>query len=281
MVHNPVPASASDLPAIGLTMFGVTTPLVTQLVDALKAELRPARVPRHRHRRSVDGEAGRFGDDHRGARHDDHRGRRPRRRRRLPGRPRPLRRDRPHPRARTSARAVRSTWSTSAPSTSVPAAVRRSPVPRAQPAGDVDAHDGRTRTSSSATFIAAQAQRVRRDRCGSCCPKAVSRCSTRRASRSATPRPTRRCSPRSRAGSTRPRDRRVDPGRRTPSTTRSSRRGARRVPRDQSDARHDRAVAYRMPRTIPRHDRTARADRRRRRRAPGCRPSGRRPAGSI
>ncbi len=41
MVHNPVPASASDLPAIGLTMFGVTTPLVTQLVDALKAEYDP------------------------------------------------------------------------------------------------------------------------------------------------------------------------------------------------------------------------------------------------
>ena len=36
MVHNPVPASASDLPAIGLTMFGVTTPLVTQLVDVAR-----------------------------------------------------------------------------------------------------------------------------------------------------------------------------------------------------------------------------------------------------
>ncbi len=41
MVRNPIPASASDLPAIGLTMFGVTTPLVTQLVDALKAEYDP------------------------------------------------------------------------------------------------------------------------------------------------------------------------------------------------------------------------------------------------
>ncbi|HEX2785476.1 MAG TPA: Tm-1-like ATP-binding domain-containing protein, partial [Ilumatobacteraceae bacterium] len=41
MVKNPVPASASDLPAIGLTMFGVTTPLVTQLVDALKTEYDP------------------------------------------------------------------------------------------------------------------------------------------------------------------------------------------------------------------------------------------------
>ena len=41
MVANPIPASATDLPAIGLTMFGVTTPLVTQLVDALKARYDP------------------------------------------------------------------------------------------------------------------------------------------------------------------------------------------------------------------------------------------------
>jgi uncharacterized protein (UPF0261 family) len=41
MVRNPIPTSASDLPAIGLTMFGVTTPLVTQLIDALKAEYDP------------------------------------------------------------------------------------------------------------------------------------------------------------------------------------------------------------------------------------------------
>ena len=41
MVNNPVPASVSDLPAIGLTMFGVTTSLVTQLVDALKAHYDP------------------------------------------------------------------------------------------------------------------------------------------------------------------------------------------------------------------------------------------------
>jgi len=38
MVNNPVSTSASDLPAVGLTMFGVTTPLVTQLVESLKAE---------------------------------------------------------------------------------------------------------------------------------------------------------------------------------------------------------------------------------------------------
>jgi uncharacterized protein (UPF0261 family) len=41
MVNNPVPASTSDLQAIGLTMFGVTTPLVTQLVDELKSRYDP------------------------------------------------------------------------------------------------------------------------------------------------------------------------------------------------------------------------------------------------
>jgi uncharacterized protein (UPF0261 family) len=35
MVANPVPPSESDRPAVGLTMFGVTTPLVTQLVDTI------------------------------------------------------------------------------------------------------------------------------------------------------------------------------------------------------------------------------------------------------
>jgi uncharacterized protein (UPF0261 family) len=41
MVNNPVPASTSDLRAIGLTMFGVTTPLVTQLVEDLKSRYDP------------------------------------------------------------------------------------------------------------------------------------------------------------------------------------------------------------------------------------------------
>ena len=35
MAAHPVPPSDTDRPAIGLTMFGVTTPLVTQLVEAL------------------------------------------------------------------------------------------------------------------------------------------------------------------------------------------------------------------------------------------------------
>ena len=41
MVTHPVPASSSDLPAIGLTMFGVTTTLVTQLIDVLAERYDP------------------------------------------------------------------------------------------------------------------------------------------------------------------------------------------------------------------------------------------------
>ena len=41
MAAHPVPPSADDLPAVGLTMFGVTTPLVTQLVEALAGRYDP------------------------------------------------------------------------------------------------------------------------------------------------------------------------------------------------------------------------------------------------
>ena len=41
MAGNPVPSSVDDLPAAGLTMFGVTTPLVTQLVEALAGRYDP------------------------------------------------------------------------------------------------------------------------------------------------------------------------------------------------------------------------------------------------
>ena len=41
MAANPVAPSADDLPAAGLTMFGVTTPLVTQLVEALAGRYDP------------------------------------------------------------------------------------------------------------------------------------------------------------------------------------------------------------------------------------------------
>ena len=48
-------------PAIGLTMFGLTTPCVQAVTQQLEERLRLHRVPRHRHRRPVDGEAGRLG----------------------------------------------------------------------------------------------------------------------------------------------------------------------------------------------------------------------------
>jgi uncharacterized protein (UPF0261 family) len=41
MAANPIAASAADLPAVGLTMFGVTTPLVTQLVERLAGRYDP------------------------------------------------------------------------------------------------------------------------------------------------------------------------------------------------------------------------------------------------
>ncbi len=41
MVSNPVAATDDDKPAVGLTMFGVTTPLVTALVDALAPDWEP------------------------------------------------------------------------------------------------------------------------------------------------------------------------------------------------------------------------------------------------
>jgi uncharacterized protein (UPF0261 family) len=41
MAANPIAASDSDRPAVGLTMFGVTTPLVTQLVEALRDDFDP------------------------------------------------------------------------------------------------------------------------------------------------------------------------------------------------------------------------------------------------
>jgi uncharacterized protein (UPF0261 family) len=41
MVNGALPPSAGDLPPIGLTMFGVTTPLVTRLAEALSASYDP------------------------------------------------------------------------------------------------------------------------------------------------------------------------------------------------------------------------------------------------
>lgn len=41
MVANPIPSSDSDLPAVGLSMFGVTTPLVTGLAERLSDSYDP------------------------------------------------------------------------------------------------------------------------------------------------------------------------------------------------------------------------------------------------
>ena len=60
MLARGVPEAADDKPALGLTMFGVTTPCVQQ-VPRRSRRLRLPRVPRHRDRRAVDGEAGRSG----------------------------------------------------------------------------------------------------------------------------------------------------------------------------------------------------------------------------
>ena len=67
------------LPAVGLTMFGVTTTCVQQVTSPAQGRVRLPGVPRHRHRRPVHGEAGRLAaavgrhrrHHHRNLRHDD------------------------------------------------------------------------------------------------------------------------------------------------------------------------------------------------------------------
>ena len=49
-----------ERPAVGLTMFGVTTPCVNQVVAQMSRQLRLSRLPRDRDRRTVDGEARRI-----------------------------------------------------------------------------------------------------------------------------------------------------------------------------------------------------------------------------
>ena len=54
--RRPEPDEAGK-PCLGLTMFGVTTPAVQQVTALLEGPLRLLGIPRHRHRRQVDGEA--------------------------------------------------------------------------------------------------------------------------------------------------------------------------------------------------------------------------------
>ena len=49
--RSPAPAEAQSKPALGLTMFGLTTPCVQAVCKQLEARVRLPRVPRHRHRR--------------------------------------------------------------------------------------------------------------------------------------------------------------------------------------------------------------------------------------
>ena len=77
--HGPAPAPRRRRAsrALGLTMFGVTTPCVTQVAEAPRRRLRLPRLPRHRHRRAHDGEARRQRRARRRHRRHDHRGLRP------------------------------------------------------------------------------------------------------------------------------------------------------------------------------------------------------------
>ena len=50
-------SAADDRPAVGMTMFGVTTACVTRSRQRLGRAVRLPRLPRHRHRRAGDGEA--------------------------------------------------------------------------------------------------------------------------------------------------------------------------------------------------------------------------------
>ena len=92
--------------------------------QAPRGRLRLPRLPRHRRRRPVDGKARRLGPARRRDRRLDDRDRRRDRRRRALRRADAARRLRAPRRCPTSARAARSTWSTSAPGTRCPSASR-------------------------------------------------------------------------------------------------------------------------------------------------------------
>ncbi len=97
-------------PAIGLTMFGLTTPCVQAVTKALEKRLGLPRLPRHRHRRPVDGEARRLGAARGRDRRHHHRDRRRDRGRRAHRRARSASTRSSARACPTSARAARSTW---------------------------------------------------------------------------------------------------------------------------------------------------------------------------
>ena len=99
MAGHEIAAGTADLPPIGLTHVRRHDATGHPLGRGARRSLRSARLPCHRHRRPVDGEAGRLRDGRRRSRHDHHRGRRPPRGWRVLGRPRPDGCDRPHERS--------------------------------------------------------------------------------------------------------------------------------------------------------------------------------------
>ena len=73
MMLHPIRPQTEGRPAVGLTMFGVTTACVQQISERLHVALRLPGVSRHRHRWPVDGKAARGRPYPRGARHHDDR----------------------------------------------------------------------------------------------------------------------------------------------------------------------------------------------------------------
>ena len=109
---------------------------------AARRSLRLPRLPRHRDRRALDGEAGRLGTSRRGARRHHHRSLRPPDGRRVPGHRGSIRRRHPHPHA--VCRRLRRTGHGQFRAVRLHARALPRPQPvQAQPAGDPDAHHRR------------------------------------------------------------------------------------------------------------------------------------------
>ncbi len=141
-------------------MFGVTTPCVQAVVEAARGdELRLPRLPRHRRRRPVDGEARRLGPARRRDRRHDDRDRRRDRRRRAVGRAdagstssraRPL----PYVGSCGALDMVNfGAWDT------VPERFQGRKLYRHNADGDADAHDGRRECRAIGALHRRQAQR--------------------------------------------------------------------------------------------------------------------------
>ena len=294
--HDRAPAAASardSKPALGLTMFGVTTPCVQAVAEAPGGRLRLPRVPRHRRRRPVDGEARRLGPARRRDRRLDHRDRRRDRRRRALGRADAAWTCSRATRCPMSAPAARSTWSISAPGTRCRSASRRRKLYRHNPTVTL------MRTTADecraiGEFIAAKLNAMRGP-VRFLIPEGGRLGDRRaRASPSTTRRPTARCSRRSSSASAAGTDRKLL---RLPlhindeafadalvaawrEVSQAARAGARaRLTRREHDHATHRPTD--TARTLPRQDRRRPADRSAAAPAPACRPSARKPAAST